>query len=150
MRNRPPAQGSFGSAFILHYLCHTCLALGFLEFSHFDRKHHLTLLIIMSCLLALSLALGLLCTLVRASNPVFGAYTSSACDSCLDAVYENCPGYYQDRSYATCMCKGDGGTNFVSCMSYCDPGLNEPMRLPPGMVTAPCSSRRCAPEARST
>ncbi|KAF4432131.1 hypothetical protein F53441_13850 [Fusarium austroafricanum] len=72
-----------------------------------------------------SLALSL-CTAVQASNPVLGGYVSGACDSCLDNVYEMCPGDYKTRPYATCMCAGDGSAAFVSCMSQCDPGLNEP------------------------
>lgn len=73
----------------------------------------------------LSLALGLL-PLVQASNPVFGAYQTDSCDACLDQTYESCPGDYKTRSYATCMCAGDGSANFVSCLSSCDPNKNEP------------------------
>ncbi|PNP79959.1 hypothetical protein FNYG_06656 [Fusarium nygamai] len=72
-----------------------------------------------------SLALGLL-TAVQASNPVFGAYQTDSCDACLDQTYESCPGDYKTRSYATCMCAGDGSANFVSCLSSCDPNKNEP------------------------
>ncbi|EWG36106.1 hypothetical protein FVEG_00261 [Fusarium verticillioides 7600] len=72
-----------------------------------------------------SLALGLL-TAVQASNPVFGAYQTDSCDACLDQTYESCPGDYKTRSYATCMCAGDGSANFVSCLPSCDPNKNEP------------------------
>ncbi|KAF9768035.1 hypothetical protein IL306_014703 [Fusarium sp. DS 682] len=71
------------------------------------------------------MALGLL-TAVQASNPVFGAYQTDACDACLDQTYESCPGDYKTRSYATCMCAGDGSANFVSCLASCDPNKNEP------------------------
>ncbi|KAF4465452.1 hypothetical protein FALBO_7704 [Fusarium albosuccineum] len=79
----------------------------------------------MSRLFAVSLVLGLLSTAVRASNPVFGAYPSSQCDTCLDEVYQSCPGDYQTRPYAVCMCAGDGSANFVSCLPYCDGGIDE-------------------------
>ncbi|KAJ4250126.1 hypothetical protein NW762_011936 [Fusarium torreyae] len=76
-----------------------------------------------------SLALCLLFTAVQASNPVFGGYVSSACDSCLDETYQSCPGDYKTRPYATCMCVGDGSANVVTCLSSCDPGLNEPANV---------------------
>ncbi|KAJ3538107.1 hypothetical protein NM208_g6052 [Fusarium decemcellulare] len=79
----------------------------------------------MSRLFAVSLVLGLFSTAVRASNPVFGAYPSSQCDTCLDEVYQSCPGDYQTRPYAVCMCAGDGSANFVSCLPYCDGGIDE-------------------------
>ncbi|KAF4950249.1 hypothetical protein FSARC_13260 [Fusarium sarcochroum] len=53
-------------------------------------------------------------TAVRASNPVFGGYVSSSCDSCLDETYQSCAGDYKTRPYATCIC---------------DPGLNEPANV---------------------
>lgn len=68
----------------------------------------------------------LLSSTVLASNPVFGAYATDSCDTCLDQTYESCPGDYKTRSYATCMCAGDGSANFVSCLSSCDATLNEP------------------------
>ncbi|KAF0637067.1 hypothetical protein FPSE5266_06956 [Fusarium pseudograminearum] len=68
----------------------------------------------------------LLSSTALASNPVFGAYSTDSCDTCLDQTYESCPGDYKTRSYATCMCAGDGSANFVSCLSSCDPTLNEP------------------------
>ncbi|KAG8352857.1 hypothetical protein FVEN_g9131 [Fusarium venenatum] len=68
----------------------------------------------------------LLSSTVLASNPLFGAYPTDQCDTCFDQTYESCPGDYQTRSYATCMCAGDGSANFVSCVSSCDPSLNEP------------------------
>lgn len=80
----------------------------------------------MSRFLALSLALGLLSTAVRAANPVFGAYGTRECDACLDAAYQSCDGDYQTRPFAECICAGDGGTNFVACLPYCDGGINEP------------------------
>jgi hypothetical protein len=74
----------------------------------------------------LPLAVLLLSTAVQAANPVFGAYSTDSCDSCLDETYQSCPGDYKTRSYATCMCAGDGSANFVKCLSYCDASLNEP------------------------
>ncbi|GKU22061.1 hypothetical protein FLAG1_10262 [Fusarium langsethiae] len=68
----------------------------------------------------------LLSTTVLASNPLFGAYSTDQCDTCLDQTFESCPGDYQTRPYATCMCAGDGSANFVSCLSSCDTSLNEP------------------------
>ncbi|KAL6918976.1 hypothetical protein ACHAP8_008969 [Fusarium lateritium] len=68
----------------------------------------------------------LLSSTVLAANPLFGAYSTDQCDTCLDQTYESCPGDYQTRPYATCMCAGDGSANFVSCLSSCDPTLNEP------------------------
>ncbi|KAM0217701.1 hypothetical protein ACHAPQ_008228 [Fusarium lateritium] len=63
---------------------------------------------------------------VQAANPVFGAYSTDSCDSCLDETYQSCPGDYMTRPYATCMCAGDGSANFVKCLSYCDVNKNEP------------------------
>lgn len=74
----------------------------------------------------LPLAICLLTTAVQAANPVFGAYSTDSCDSCLDETYQSCPGDYMTRSYATCMCAGDGSANFVKCLPYCDASLNEP------------------------
>ena len=70
--------------------------------------------------------LSLLASKTLAANPLLGAYPTDQCDACMDEVYTSCPGNYQDRSYATCMCAGDGSTKFVSCLSSCDPTLNEP------------------------
>ncbi|KAJ4016327.1 hypothetical protein NW752_003449 [Fusarium irregulare] len=70
--------------------------------------------------------LSLLATQALAANPLLGAYPTDQCDACMDQVYTSCPGNYQDRSYATCMCAGDGSTKFVSCLGSCDPTLNEP------------------------
>lgn len=72
------------------------------------------------------LALCFLCAAVKASNPVFGGFVSSACDSCLDETYQSCSGDYKTRPYATCMCTGDGSANVMTCLSSCDPEINEP------------------------
>ncbi|KAL6407436.1 hypothetical protein AUP68_10268 [Ilyonectria robusta] len=80
----------------------------------------------MTRLIILSLAINLLFTAVQAANPVFGAYATPSCEECLDQTYESCPGDYRKLPYAECMCKGDGGTNFVSCVPQCDASLNEP------------------------
>ncbi|KAM0342103.1 hypothetical protein ACHAPU_009717 [Fusarium lateritium] len=74
----------------------------------------------------LSLFVCFLAATVQAANPVFGAYSTDSCDACLDQTYESCPGDYKTRSYATCMCAGDGSANFVTCLSSCDPNKNEP------------------------
>lgn len=79
----------------------------------------------MTRLIIVSLALSLLFTAVQAANVLFGAYATASCEECLDQTYESCPGDYQTRSYAECMCAGDGSTNFVSCMPQCDASLNE-------------------------
>ncbi|KAF5026594.1 hypothetical protein F66182_1320 [Fusarium sp. NRRL 66182] len=73
----------------------------------------------------LVLSLSLLSGVVQASNPLFGAYGTAQCDACLDETYQSCPGDYETRPYAECICKGDGGTNFVSCLPYCDGGIDE-------------------------
>lgn len=70
--------------------------------------------------------LSLLAVQALAANPLLGAYPTDQCDACMDEVYTSCPGNYQERSYTTCMCAGDGSTKFVSCLSSCDPSLNEP------------------------
>ncbi|KAM0185570.1 hypothetical protein ACHAPA_012082 [Fusarium lateritium] len=80
----------------------------------------------MTRLTLLPLAVLLLSTAVQAANPVFGAYSTDSCDSCLDETYQSCPGDYKTRPYATCMCAGDGSANFVKCLSYCDVNKNEP------------------------
>ncbi|KAF5001615.1 hypothetical protein FGRMN_921 [Fusarium graminum] len=78
---------------------------------------HLTILSLLVCLLAAT---------VQASNPVFGAYQTDSCNACLDQTYESFPGDYKTRSYATCMCAGDGSANFVTCLSSCGPNKDEP------------------------
>ncbi|KAJ4137286.1 hypothetical protein NW768_002868 [Fusarium equiseti] len=72
------------------------------------------------------LTISLLAAQALAANPLLGAYPTDQCDACMDEVYTSCPGNYQERSYATCMCAGDGSTKFVSCLGSCDPQLNEP------------------------
>ncbi|KAI6355896.1 hypothetical protein MCOR25_008052 [Pyricularia grisea] len=74
---------------------------------------------------ALLLAVSHLATTVSAANMVFGAYGNRNCEACLDKTFQSCPGDYQTRSYATCMCAGNGGANVATCMSgYCDPSFN--------------------------
>lgn len=73
------------------------------------------------------LFLSLLASQVLAANPLLGAYPTDECDACMDDVYTSCPGNYQERSYATCMCAGDGSVKFLSCLGSCDPQLNEPV-----------------------
>ncbi|KAH9436035.1 hypothetical protein MCOR02_004944 [Pyricularia oryzae] len=74
---------------------------------------------------ALLLAVGQLAATVSAANMVFGAYGNRNCEACLDKTFQSCPGDYQTRSYATCMCAGNGGANAATCMSgYCDPSFN--------------------------
>ncbi|KAI5456085.1 hypothetical protein BGZ63DRAFT_418111 [Mariannaea sp. PMI_226] len=80
----------------------------------------------MTRLITVSIALNLLFPAARAANVLFGAYSTASCEECLDQTFESCPGDYTTRSYAECMCAGDGGANFVSCMSECDTELNEP------------------------
>ncbi|SPJ70633.1 uncharacterized protein FTOL_00361 [Fusarium torulosum] len=80
----------------------------------------------MTRLTLLPLAVLLFSTAVQTANPVFGAYSTDSCDSCLDETYQSCPGDYKTRPYATCMCAGDGSANFVKCLSYCDVNKNEP------------------------
>ncbi|RBR25408.1 uncharacterized protein FIESC28_01845 [Fusarium coffeatum] len=70
--------------------------------------------------------LSLLASRALAANPLLGAYPTDQCDACMDEVYTSCPGNYQERSYATCMCAGDGSVKFLSCLGSCDPQLNEP------------------------
>jgi hypothetical protein len=79
----------------------------------------------MTRLTLLPLAVLLFSTAVEAANPLFGAYSTDSCDSCLDETYQSCPGDYKTRPYATCMCAGDGIANFQTCMSYCDVNKNE-------------------------
>jgi hypothetical protein len=79
----------------------------------------------MTRLTLLPLAVLLFSTAVEAANPLFGAYSTDSCDSCLDETYQSCPGDYKTRPYATCMCAGDGSANFVKCLSYCDVNKNE-------------------------
>ncbi|KAH6884261.1 hypothetical protein B0T10DRAFT_564837 [Thelonectria olida] len=80
----------------------------------------------MTRLFALSLAFSLLATAVQGANVLFGAYATGQCEECLDQTFESCPGDYETRPYAECMCAGDGGANFVSCLSQCDVSLDEP------------------------
>jgi hypothetical protein len=55
-----------------------------------------------------------------AFNPLFLSTQYPECNSCLDATYLSCPGFYEDRDYATCMCAGTGATNMNTCISICD------------------------------
>ncbi|KAK3345919.1 hypothetical protein B0T25DRAFT_633578 [Lasiosphaeria hispida] len=79
-------------------------------------------------IIALGLASTLLSPAVFASNDIFGFSPSDpTCTACLDDAFLACPGFYQDRSYAECMCAGVGDTKFVTCTSTsCDPGVNSP------------------------
>ncbi|KAK0711778.1 hypothetical protein B0H67DRAFT_300870 [Lasiosphaeris hirsuta] len=79
-------------------------------------------------IIALGLASTLLSPAVLASNAIFGFSPSDpTCTACLDNAFLACPGFYQDRSYAECMCGGVGDTEFVTCTSTsCDPGVNSP------------------------
>jgi hypothetical protein len=63
-----------------------------------------------------------------AFNDVFGFSPSDpTCTACLDEVFASCPGFYQDSSYAECMCAGVGSTKTDTCLSTsCDPGVNSP------------------------
>jgi hypothetical protein len=76
----------------------------------------------------LSLLFSHLFTAVEASNPIFGAFSTPGYEACLDRTFSSCPGDYKTRDYAECMCTGQGGKNFVSCISQCDFELNEPRR----------------------
>jgi hypothetical protein len=80
----------------------------------------------MTRLIIFSLTLSLLLTAVQAANAVFGAYSTPSCEECLDETFQSCPGDYETRSYAECMCAGDGSVTFNSCLSECDTSLNEP------------------------
>jgi hypothetical protein len=80
-------------------------------------------------IISLTLALSLIGTIARAANPVFGTYTTESCDTCLDQIFLSCPGDYDDRSYGTCKCYGDGSNNVNTCLSYCDSSLNEPANV---------------------
>jgi hypothetical protein len=42
------------------------------------------------------------------------------CNSCLDATFASCGSDYNSVEYATCMCKGTGGPNTVTCVGICD------------------------------
>jgi hypothetical protein len=65
-------------------------------------------------------ALGLFASGAMAANNIFGSFPLyPQCERCLDTVFASCPGFYQDRSYAECMCGGKGGTDFVTCSSVC-------------------------------
>lgn len=65
----------------------------------------------------------------EAVNPIFGAFITPACEACLDAAFESCPGDYRTREYAQCMCAGiggEGGSMVNSCMAqHCDGSINE-------------------------
>ncbi|EPE31094.1 hypothetical protein GLAREA_04061 [Glarea lozoyensis ATCC 20868] len=43
-----------------------------------------------------------------------------ACNACLDATFVGCGRDYNSVAYATCMCKGPGGPNTVTCVGVCD------------------------------
>ncbi|KAK1749879.1 hypothetical protein QBC47DRAFT_465291 [Echria macrotheca] len=65
---------------------------------------------------------------VLAFNDVFGFSPSDpTCTACLDDAFAACPGFYQTRSFADCMCAGVGSTKFVTCTGgSCDPSVNSP------------------------
>ncbi|OAA38476.1 hypothetical protein BBO_07114 [Beauveria brongniartii RCEF 3172] len=65
----------------------------------------------------------------EAANPIFGAFATPACEACLDDAFDSCPGDYQSRGYAECMCGGiggEGGRKAISCSAQqCDVSINE-------------------------
>jgi uncharacterized membrane protein YgcG len=79
----------------------------------------------------LALASALFSPGALAFNQIFGMSPSDpTCTSCLDQVFLSCPGFYQDRSYAQCMCAGAGSTGVNACVSgSCDPGVNSPANV---------------------
>ncbi|KAM7211534.1 hypothetical protein V8F06_013084 [Rhypophila decipiens] len=58
-------------------------------------------------------------SLVGASNPIFGGSAFSDCEDCLDRVYNYCPGSYTSKSYAQCLCDGQGAVDFIQCQALC-------------------------------
>ncbi len=67
-----------------------------------------------------ALAVSLLFTASQAVNPLFLSMGSPQCDRCLDQSYYSCPGDYETRPFAECMCGGDGATLYASeCVPLC-------------------------------
>ncbi|KAH7370692.1 hypothetical protein BKA65DRAFT_489051 [Rhexocercosporidium sp. MPI-PUGE-AT-0058] len=67
------------------------------------------------------LATAFLCSTAYAQiNMIWLQTAYPECNSCLDQDFASCPGDYQSVGYATCMCKGDGGPNTVTCAGICD------------------------------
>ncbi|PKS05165.1 hypothetical protein jhhlp_008533 [Lomentospora prolificans] len=69
------------------------------------------------------LASALLPAAVHSLNPLFVNPGYPECGACLDQAYQACPGDYETKPYAECMCGGDGGAVFTNCMPLCNTEL---------------------------
>lgn len=66
------------------------------------------------------LSLLLLLPLASALNNVIIPLPYPECNTCVDSAVNSCPGDYETRAYANCLCAGDGGPRIVNCVSTCN------------------------------
>ncbi|KAM3464415.1 hypothetical protein BBAD15_g10500 [Beauveria bassiana D1-5] len=79
-----------------------------------------------SSFLSLSFLLSRHFIATEAANPIFGSFVTPACEACLDAAFDSCPGDYKSRGYAECMCAGEGGLKATACAAQrCDHSIYE-------------------------
>ncbi|PMB69073.1 hypothetical protein BM221_005659 [Beauveria bassiana] len=79
-----------------------------------------------SSFLSLSFLLSSHFIATEAANPIFGSFVTPACEACLDAAFDSCPGDYKSRGYAECMCAGEGGLKATACAAQrCDHSIYE-------------------------
>ncbi|KAF1734879.1 hypothetical protein CRV24_003797 [Beauveria bassiana] len=72
----------------------------------------------------------------EAANPIFGSFVTPACEACLDAAFDSCPGDYKSRGYAECMCAGEGGHKALACAAQrCDHSINEETNVAIALAT---------------
>lgn len=62
----------------------------------------------------------LLLPLASALNNVIIPLPYPECNTCVDTAVNSCPGDYETRAYADCLCAGAGGPRIVSCVSTCN------------------------------
>ncbi|KAK0647148.1 hypothetical protein B0T16DRAFT_391442 [Cercophora newfieldiana] len=77
--------------------------------------------------LHLTTALTALLGTTTALNDIFIPLPYPECNACLDTAANSCPGNYQQRSYAECICAGEGSKQIVGCVGTCDAVDTQPM-----------------------
>lgn len=87
----------------------------------------------------------LLLPLASALNNVIIPLPYPECNTCVDSAVNSCPGDYETRAYANCLCAGDGGPRIVNCVSTRCPWPPATRSPGGGTRTASCSFPSCAP-----
>ncbi|KAK1830905.1 hypothetical protein QBC39DRAFT_331249 [Podospora conica] len=74
-----------------------------------------------------NLSLLLLLPAASALNNIFNPTPYQECNACVDAAANSCPGDYETKAYATCLCAGAGSAGIAGCLSTCDAVDTQPM-----------------------